>query len=540
MSKVVELPMGKRKPLYRFFEVLPLALSVGAIVLLFVFSAISSISGSIYLLLIVIMNFVKAMGIIVRTIQGYKVLKAGMLVDWWQRLEDLREPEQSYERLSGEKSDEYEYAQHLYNLKRLSEQPKSERYDVDGVWHAVIVTMYNESINVLRPTLKCVAGSDFDLKKMIIVIAYEERGGVDAEKVAKTLEKEFGKMFGGFVLSKHPDGVKGEVVGKGANLTFAGHKLQEYVDERGIDYGDVIITSLDCDNKPDKSYFSQVAYEYCVRDDREKLSFQPISLFTNNIWDAPAVSRVIGCMNSFWNIICTMRPHVLRNFASHSQSMKALVEMNFWSVRTIVEDGHQYWRSLFYFDGEYDVVPIRSAIYQDAVLSDTLWKTLKAQWVQLRRWDYGASDVAYVATYMLSKKRKIKMASLFPKFVRLLDGHVTLAAMAPIVAFGGWVPLLFNIGTRDLLSHNLPSVVSMIQFIAAIGLCVSILISIKLLPPRPAKYKRSKSVIMVLQWVISPIISIAYSSFCAFYAQFRLASGNYMEKFDVTEKVVKK
>ncbi len=540
MSKVIELPRGKRKPLYRFFEILPLFLSVSMIVLLFVLSAISSTLGAIYLLLIVIMNLVKAVGIIVRTVQGYKTMKAGMNVKWRERLNDLRNPEQSYESLSGESMDEYDAIQHLHNLRRTIEIPKEKRFDVDSVWNAVIVTMYNESIDVLRPTLESVADVDFDLKKMIVVIAYEERGGEEAEKVAKALEKEFGKRFGAFLLSKHPDGVEGEVIGKGANLTYAGRKLTEFVDEQGIDPEYVIVTSLDCDNKPSKCYFSQVAYEFCVHDNRQHLSFQPISLFTNNIWDAPAVSRVVGSLNSFWNLICTMRPHTLRNFASHSQPLKALIGMNYWSVRTIVEDGHQYWRSLLYFDGDYEVIPIRAAIYQDAVLSDTMLKTLKAQWVQLRRWDYGASDVAYVATYMLSKKRKISLGNLLPKFVRLLDGHVTLAAMAPIIAFGGWVPLLFNIESRDLLSYNLPSIVSKIQLIAACGLCVSIMVSLKMLPPRPAKYKKSKNIMMVLQWIISPITSITYSSFCAFYAQTRLATGNYMEKFDVTEKVVKK
>jgi cellulose synthase/poly-beta-1,6-N-acetylglucosamine synthase-like glycosyltransferase len=235
-----------------------------------------------------------------------------------------------------------------------------------------------------------------------------------------------------------------------------------------------------------------------------------------------------------------MRPHTLRNFASHSQPLKALIGMNFWSVRTIVEDGHQYWRSLFYFDGNYEVLPIRSAIYQDAVLSDTLIKTLKAQWVQLRRWDYGASDVAYVATYMFSKKRKMKLSSLLPKFIRLLDGHVTLAAVAPIIAFGGWVPLWFHLESRDLLSHNLPMVVSYIQTVAAIGLLISVMLSMKMLPPRPKRYRKSKNVLMLLQWVLAPVNAIVYSSLCAFYAQSRLATGHYMEKFDVTEKSVKK
>ena len=214
--------------------------------------------------------------------------------------------------------------------------------------------------------------------------------------------------------------------------------------------------------------------------------------------------------------------------------------MDFWSVRTIVEDGHQYWRSLFYFDGNYDVLPIRAPIYQDAVLSDTLLKTLKAQWIQLRRWDYGASDVAYVGEYLFSKDRTVRYLSLVPKFLRLLDGHVTLAAFAPIVAFGGWVPLLFNIESRDLISHNLPVMVSYIQMVAMMSLFASIFLSVKMLPPRPKKYRRTKKIIMILQWIMSPVIAIVYTSFCAFYSQTRLLIGAYMEKFDVTEKVVKK
>ncbi len=99
-----------------------------------------------------------------------------------------------------------------------------------------------------------------------------------------------------------------------------------------------------------------------------------------------------------------MRPHILKNFASHSQPLAALEGMDFWSTRTIVEDGHQYWRSLFYFEGKYSVVPIRVPIYQDAVIGDTLGETLKAQFIQLRRWDYGASDVAYVGATCLIKE----------------------------------------------------------------------------------------------------------------------------------------
>ena len=82
MSKTIELPTGKRTRLYRFFEILPFFLSASMVVLLVVLSAISPILSSAYLLIIVIMSLVKAVGIAFRTVQGYKVLQQGMRVNW--------------------------------------------------------------------------------------------------------------------------------------------------------------------------------------------------------------------------------------------------------------------------------------------------------------------------------------------------------------------------------------------------------------------------------------------------------------------------
>ena len=206
----------------------------------------------------------------------------------------------------------------------------------------------------------------------------------------------------------------------------------------------------------------------------------------------------------------------------------------------MVEDGHQYWRSLFYFEGKYEVVPIRVPIYQDAVIAGSTWETIKAQFVQLRRWDYGASDVAYVGSYLFSKERKVPFLQLFPKFIRLLDGHVTLAYMAPIVAFGGWVPKLMNLSARGAVAFNLPNVVGWIQTFASVGLIVTVLVSLGMLPKRPEHVKKKNKFSMVIQWILMPVVAIVYQSAAAFYAQTRLMFGKYMEKLDVTKKVVKK
>ena len=85
----------------------------------------------------------------------------------------------------------------------------------------------------------------------------------------------------------------------------------------------------------------------------------------------------------------------------------------------------------------------------------------------------------------------------------------------------------------------MPNVVGIIQTVAAIGILVTIFMSLKMLPKRPEKYNSKRTIMMVVQWILSPVIAIVYQSAAAFYAQTRLMLGKYMEKFDVTKKVVK-
>ena len=541
MRRNLEIPQGKRTKSYRFFEILPGFISYGAIILLFVLSWIDPVAGSIYLFIIIASTLVKAIGVAFRTVQGYEVIKRAERVDWHARMEELKNPHESYEKYAGEESKSYHFAEHVENLKLMAAMP-NDYPDPSKIYHVVIVAAYNEGIEILRPSINAIKNSTFPNDHIIVALAYEERGGETMAKTAKELQGEFKGTFKEFLLIKHPDGLPNEVIGTGPNLTYAGEKVAAYVKNKHIPIENTIVTSLDSDNRMHEKYLDSVAYEFITHSNRQRLSYQPVSLFTNNIWDAPAPTRVIAVSNSFFNVITTMRPHLLRNFASHSQPLQALEAMGFWSKRTIVEDGHQYWRSLFFFGGDYSVLPIRIPIYQDAVVDETFMKTVKAQFVQVRRWYYGASDVAYVGTRLFTKKerRPVPFWQLLPKFWRLLDGHVTLAILAPIVAFGGWVPMIMNVSSHAMVAYNLPNIVSIVETFASIGLIVSVLVSFKLLPKRPAKYRKSKSLGMLLQWILMPITSIIYQSVAAFYAQTRLMLGLYMEKFDVTKKVVKK
>ena len=541
MRKNLEIPTGKRRPLYRFLEILPGLISYGAIILLFLLSWVDPVLGAVYLFILISTTLVKAIAVAYRTIQGYEVIKRAGRIDWRKRLEDLEHPHEAYERLHDDDNKSYHFDQHIENLKLMAAMEK-DYPKVSKIYHAVIMTAYDKGEEVLGPSIEAVKNTTFPNDHIIFALAYEERGGEEMERTAKKLFEKYKGVFKHFMLVKHPDNLPGEIIGKGPNLTYAGKAVAKYVADNHMPIENIIVTSLDSDNHMAPKYLDSVAYEFITHPNRQRMSYQPVSLFMNNIWDAPAPSRVIAVSNSFFNVISTMRPHVLRNFASHSQPLQALEAMDFWSKRTIVEDGHQYWRSLFFFSGDYSVLPIRIPIYQDAVIDETLWKTIKAQFVQVRRWYYGASDVAYVGSRLFVKRenRIMPFWRLFPKFWRLLDGHITLAILAPIVAFGGWVPMIMNISAHSMVAYNLPNIVSVVETFASIGLIVSVLVSFKMLPKRPAKYKKGKNILMVLQWVLMPITSILYQSLAAFYAQTRLMLGLYMEKFDVTKKVVKK
>lgn len=534
----LEIPLGKRTKFYRFFEMVPAILSYGAFILLIVLSLVSPLLAAVYVLLVIIGLLVRAVGIVFHTLMGHNRLVKAQRVNWAHRLEELENPAESYSKHSGKELSGYGMVQHVENLRLIAADESDQYPKPSDLYNMVIIAAYNEAYEVIEPTVRSLTRTSYDHKKLIVALAYEERGGEGIETTAKRLAEEFKDSFMTFEIIKHPRDLPNEVVGKGGNITYAAKEMQKWLDKKGIEYKNVITLTLDSDNRPHHSYFDYVTYEYIVNEDRKHLAYQPIALFMNNIWDVPAPMRVVATGNTFWNIISSMRPHVMRNFASHSQPMDALVEMNFWSTRSIVEDGHQFWRSYFYFNGKYSVHPIYIPIYQDAVLDNTYLRTFKAQFIQLRRWMYGASDVAYVADRLFTKKRTVPFWPGFVWFVRGLDGYVTAASVSIIVAVGGWVPLLINNEAyRDVVAHQLPDTVSLFQRIAMIGIIVMVFLSFKLLPPRPERYKRTRNFWMLVQWLIMPLTAIGFLSFAALNSQARLFFGRYLTKFDVTAKV---
>ena len=150
MARDIELPRGKRTPLYRFLEILPGFLSYFLIILLVVLSLINPILGSIYVLFLIAVTLAKAVGIAVRTTQGFEVVKKAQKVDWQARLADLSKPQESFERLQKRKDKSFDFKQHKENLRALA--TKTDYPKPEEIYHAVIMVAYNEGLETMVPS----------------------------------------------------------------------------------------------------------------------------------------------------------------------------------------------------------------------------------------------------------------------------------------------------------------------------------------------------------------------------------------------------
>ncbi|MGH7157399.1 MAG: hypothetical protein ACREGG_04810, partial [Candidatus Saccharimonadales bacterium] len=383
----LEIPQPEDRDFkYRLFEILPGALTYIILLLPVVLGYFEPKWAAYFIVAYLLLWFMRAIGIDLRSIQGWRTLNQHKKAPWQELNQDLEDltPHHRVPKW------------HPRNLARVEKYiPEHQRVKPSQLYHTVIIAFYNETRDVVEPTVQSILDAEYDHKKIILILAYEERGGPEIEKLADDLVNKYGKKFYHAEAVKHPSNIPGEVIGKGGNVTFAGRRLKKYLEEQNIDPLHVLVTTLDSDNRPDKQYFGALTYTYCSTEEPKNSSYQPVTMYLNNIWDAPAPMRVIATGNSFWNVMLAMRPHMLRNFSAHAQPMAALIDTDFWSVRTIVEDGHQYWRTWFRYDGNHHVYPIYVPIYQDAVLTESYRRTLKMQFIQVRRWAWGCSDIPY-------------------------------------------------------------------------------------------------------------------------------------------------
>lgn len=402
--------------------------------------------------------------------------------------------------------------------------------------HLVILPMATEPYEVVRESFQGLLKTTWPLGKMIVVLAIEERIGQQARDIARRIQEEFGSQFLRFLISEHPDGISGEVRGKGSNETWAGRKALQVVMELGIPYRNVIVSVFDIDTVAPHDFFACLAWHYLTSEHPMHSSYQPIPIFSNNIWHAPAFARVFAFSTTFWQMIQQARPEQLVTFSSQSIGLQALVDVDFWQVNVVSEDSQIFWKCLLRYDGDWRTVPLHYPVYLDANVAPTFWGTIVNQYKQIRRWHYGVENNPYFLFGFLKNKR-ISLGTKWRHGFNMIEKTHSSATNAIIIFLLGWLPVTIGRGhfTQTVLSYNLPHITQTIMLLAMIGLVSSAIISIVLLPPRPPNFGKFRYFWMILQWILFPVNFIFFGAIPALDAQTRLMLGKYMG-FWVTPK----
>ncbi len=419
------------------------------------------------------------------------------------------------------------------------EKLKESNYNWQNLYHLVILPMYKEPYEVVRESFNSLLKINYPKNKLIIVLAEEERAGDYAKNVASKIEKEFGNKFFKFLITYHPANLEGEIPGKGSNETWAAREVKKTViDPLEIPYENILTSVFDIDTQVYPEYFGRLTYLFLTTPNNLNTIYQPIPLFLNNVYESPALARVISFSSSFWQMMQQSRLGKLTSFSSQSIPFKALVDVDFWQVDNVSEDSRIFWQCYLHYDGNFKVEPLIYPVSMDVTTEPSFWGTMKNLYLQQRRWAWGADDIAYLL-YGFTKNKKIPLGKKIYWSLHVIEGFWSWATNSLIIFSLGWLPL--RLGGKDfnytLLSYNLPKITGIILQGSTIGVIISAILAVLLLPPKPNDFKKWHYLLYLLEWILLPITLIVFGSIPALDAQTRLMlGGRFRLGFWVTPK----
>jgi len=502
----------KDRFLQRSFEMLPGMVTWTTLIFSVVASFFWPIAAALFIIAFDLFWLIKAVYMSTYLISAYRSKTRNEKIDWFEKLKNTRRED---------------FPENALNW--------------EDMYHLIIFPTANEPIEVIDDAFTRILNCQYAKDKIIVVLGTEERDDSERRDAKEKLVREkFGDKFFKTLVIRHPDGIQGEMKAKGANATWAAKKAREVIDELGIKHENIIVSAFDCDTCAHPQYFAYATYLYLMAPDRERCSLQPLPMYHNNLWDASIFSRVIATSSSFWHMIESLRPERLVTFSSHSMGLKALIEVDYWPVDMVSDDSVIFWKCYNYYGGNYRSIPMYMHVSLDAVVADTYWSSIVNQYKQKRRWAWGIENFPLLFRAFL-KNKKISFWKKFKHLFIMLDGHRSWATDSFIVVILGWLPLVVGGEAfyATVIAGRLPNMTRVLMTFAMLGLVVSAALGTMMLPPRPEKYGKWKSAMMVLQWVVVPVIAPFLGALPALDAQTRMMFGKYLG-FYVTKKVRKK
>ena len=408
----------------------------------------------------------------------------------------------------------------------------------EDLYHLIFLPTYKEPIEVMRDSFSKLSNSKYDLKKMIVVLAGEDAEGQDFVNKAEIIEKEFGSNFLKFIKTVHVLEC-GEIRGKGSNCASAGKIVKDVIDKEfsNIPYKNIIVSNFDIDTVVHEQYFAHLTYLNLTIDDPMKVSFQPLSVFNNNFWEAAPTNRLTSRGSTFWLLAEFMKDQRIFTFSSHSMNFQTLVNIGFWHSDVVSEDSRAGLQCINYYNGDYKVMPVYIPVSMDVVTGNNFFKSLINQYKQQRRWAYGMENFPY----MMREWRKNKNMSNWIKFkyiFKQFEGGISWATASIIMFVFGFLPLIIvnnKIIGQSIIVRNAPFILQGLMRFSMVGILINALLSAFLWPRRNGKIKFYEYILVFIEWAIYPITSVVLGSIPANEAYFRLLFGKYLG-FWVTPK----
>lgn len=402
--------------------------------------------------------------------------------------------------------------------------------------NVVFLPVYNEEMPVVRATLNSFLKSSYPADKIYVIVSGEEQQLSHWQKLQGEIKNEYEGRFADLIFYTHPQGLPDEIPGKGSNIHYAEFAFKEYADKKNWRYEDIIISVFDIDTVVHPQYFSHLTYFYCSHPHPERSSFQPITLYNNNMWESPSVLRIMAFGTSFWMLFSLARLDNLVTFSSHSMSFKAAISVGGHAKNIVSEDSRIFFQCWLKYEGNYEVSPLYIPVSMDTVRDENLWTSLKNLYYQQRRWAWGAENIPY----LLWEFKKHPQISFWKKFILLWhewEGKWSWGVVAIIITLLGRLPLwLAGAEVRQsALFFNTPHVLENLMTLSMLGLLVSAIMSMLILPPRPEGKAPHRYLFMLLQWILLPVSLIFFSSLPCLDAVTHLMLGKYLG-FNVSAK----
>lgn len=403
--------------------------------------------------------------------------------------------------------------------------------------HVIFLTLYNEEWDVVETAIQSICESAYNQQAFTIVIAGEERKEAHARDIYTKVQERFSDCFHDIVFALHPANLPDEIPGKGSNLHYAERQMKQYIDEKGWNYATVIATIFDIDTVCHKEYFPYLTYMYCTHPNPTRSSYQPIALYSNNMWDSPAMLRIMAFGTTFWTMTSLARQDALVTFSSHSMSFQAIVDAGYHDKRIVSEDSRIFYQCLLAYNGEYEVSPLYVPVSMDTVRDDNWWQSIKNLYRQQRRWAWGVEHVPFLLWEFRKKKKEISWFTRWKWIFIEWEGKWSWAIVAILITVLGRLPLWVASEEvrQSALWFNAPHVLGILMTLAMAGLVVSAIFSIPMLPPKPASHPNHKYIIMILQWALLPVTLIIVSAIPGIDAVTHMMFGKYLG-FNVSQK----